>query len=648
MLERAEIKNKISSILDEMKKSGRIEESYCQELDKSFESQDLHIGVVGKMKAGKSSLVNAVIFGGNILPTGVAPVTVTLTEVTYGEQEKVEVTLMSKQDIEDLKNKANYTGTDAMLISKAESAKDTLRSLAPGYETYLGQPVQAISINDLKEYVAADGKFCGLAKSVKIFLNNDSLKGITIIDTPGFNDPIASRGETTKSALGKCHVLLFVHNEDGYDATDVELLTEQVEYSGISELVDIFNKIDMSEKPINEWPEELMYLTKKRDELNMSKESIKELLKDSHAFYISSLMALCGLVTHDKMDEELKYQYSGFEEDFEELCQFSDKKEQQEAFVKYSNVLSIVDEINRLSRDGSIYLIEGPLKTLEGKLKSIKELIQSELEEKEAQLNSLNVSIEANKKNLENFEDFMSAVMSKVKVSSLKNDLKSLIGSSIQRIQNLRKSESNGEFSKERYPEPGFLDTGVTKGNIASYNTFIFCFENKIRDIQNDLKDQLGNICKKEVNALIESLSGSSLVSQEYIKNLKASLVNSLAEVISDIDVIIPSKRIDDIPDGYQEQWDKLRAKYLCDYDDNSIKELFEDIKQICQDLDFVGTAMQELESLKGKITESLNKTPEAKKEEARKIKETLKKLHDEMLGIGSHITEIETLKKRL
>lgn len=648
MLERAEIKNKIASILDEMKKSGRIDESYCQELDKSFESQDLHIGVVGKMKAGKSSLVNAVIFGGNILPTGVAPVTVTLTEVTYGEQEKVEVTLMSKQDIEDLKNKANYTGTDAMFISKAESAKDTLRSLAPGYEKYLGQPVQTISINDLKEYVAADGKFCGLAKSVKIFLNNDSLKGITIIDTPGFNDPIASRGETTKSALGKCHVLLFVHNEDGYDATDVELLTEQIEYFGISELVDIFNKIDMSEKPIDEWSEELMYLTKKRDELNVSQASIKELLKESHTFYISSLMALCGLVPYDKMEEELKYQYSGFEEDFEELCQFSDKKGQQEAFVKYSNVLSIVNEINRLSRDGSIYLIEGPLKTLDGKLKSIKELIQSEIEEKEAQLNSLNVSIEANKKNLENFEDFISAVMSKVKVSSLKNDLKSFIGSSIKNTQNLRESEYNREFSKERYPEPSFGSRGITKGNIASYNTFIFGFENKIRDLQDDLKDQLNNTCKKEVNALIESLSSSSLISQEHIKNLKASLVNYFTDVISDINVLIPSKRIDDIPDGYQEQWDKLRAKFLCDYDDNSIKELFEDIKQICQDLDFVGTAMQELESLKGKITESLNKTPEAKKEEAKNIKETLKKLHDEMLGIDSHVTEIETLKKRL
>lgn len=404
----------------------------------------------------------------------------------------------------------------------------------------------------------------------------------------------------------------------------------------------------MSEKPINEWQEELIYLTKKRDDLNVSKASIKELLKDSHAFYVSSLMALCGLIPHDKMDEELKYQYGNFEEDFEELCQFTDKKEQQEAFVKYSNVLSIIEEINRLSKDGSKYLIEGPLKTLEGKLKSIKELVKSEIEKEEAKLNSLNVSIEASMKSLENFKDFMDTAMGKVKVSSLTNDLISLIQNSMQGVQKLRISETNGEFSKEHYPEPGFLDTGVTKGNIARYNSFIFGFENRIRDIQNNLKGDLGNTCKKEVNALINSLSGNSLIEQRYLNDLKGSLENFLIGVISRINITIPFKKITDIPDGYQDQWDKLRSKFLCDYDDNSIKELFREIKLICQSLSFVDAANQELEKLERKIKEYRNKTPEAKKKEAKKIEEELNKRHDEILGIENNITDIEILKKRL
>ena len=80
MVERA----KIQSILDDLKKNSRIDTAFCKELDNSFEAQSLCIGIVGKMKAGKSSLVNAVVFSDNILPTGMRPVTVTLTEISYG------------------------------------------------------------------------------------------------------------------------------------------------------------------------------------------------------------------------------------------------------------------------------------------------------------------------------------------------------------------------------------------------------------------------------------------------------------------------------------------------------------------------------------------------------------------------------------
>lgn len=84
-----------------------------------------------------------------------------------------------------------------------------------------------------------------MAKQVSIRIKNENLKGITIIDTPGFNDPIASRGETTCKCLSRCNVILFVHNEDGYDQIDEELLKNQIEYAGISDLVDIFNKVDL-------------------------------------------------------------------------------------------------------------------------------------------------------------------------------------------------------------------------------------------------------------------------------------------------------------------------------------------------------------------------------------------------------------------
>lgn len=233
MIERA----KIQSIIDNLRGFSRIENSFYEELDKSFDSQTLNIGVVGKMKAGKSSLVNAVIFGDEILPTSTAPSTVTLTEISYGEEENAIVEFMTMQDIEELKENAQYDGDKKELIEKAKTAADVLKSFPEDYENYINKPATTIDLYELKKYVDSEGEYSGLAKSVKISLCNENLKGVRIIDTPGFNDPITSRGETTKKALQKCHVLLFVHNNDGYDSDDLALLTEQIEYAGISEIV---------------------------------------------------------------------------------------------------------------------------------------------------------------------------------------------------------------------------------------------------------------------------------------------------------------------------------------------------------------------------------------------------------------------------
>lgn len=187
MIERA----KIQSIIDTLRGFSRIDESFYNQLDKSFESQTLCIGVVGKMKAGKSSLVNAVVFGDEKLPTGAAPVTVTLTEISYGENDKVVVEFLTKQDIDELKEKAAYNGDNKDLIEKAKAANDVLEGLTSGYEKFLGNPSLTIGISDLRKFVDADGEFSGVAKSVQISMNNENLKGITIIDTPGFNGTVA-------------------------------------------------------------------------------------------------------------------------------------------------------------------------------------------------------------------------------------------------------------------------------------------------------------------------------------------------------------------------------------------------------------------------------------------------------------------------
>jgi GTP-binding protein EngB required for normal cell division len=52
-------------------------------LEKKLASNQLHLAVLGQMKRGKSSFINALL-GAEILPTGVLPVTAVVTEIKYG------------------------------------------------------------------------------------------------------------------------------------------------------------------------------------------------------------------------------------------------------------------------------------------------------------------------------------------------------------------------------------------------------------------------------------------------------------------------------------------------------------------------------------------------------------------------------------
>ena len=53
-------------------------------LQEKLAAGQLHLAVVGQMKRGKSSLINALLKA-NVLPTGVLPVTAIITEIRYGE-----------------------------------------------------------------------------------------------------------------------------------------------------------------------------------------------------------------------------------------------------------------------------------------------------------------------------------------------------------------------------------------------------------------------------------------------------------------------------------------------------------------------------------------------------------------------------------
>ncbi len=81
-----------------------------EELEKTIkgmqaEGRDLKVGIIGRVKAGKSSLLNALIFEGvEVLPKAATPMTASLTILKYAKTLSAEVEFYSPKDIAELKN----------------------------------------------------------------------------------------------------------------------------------------------------------------------------------------------------------------------------------------------------------------------------------------------------------------------------------------------------------------------------------------------------------------------------------------------------------------------------------------------------------------------------------------------------------------
>lgn len=269
-----------------------------ENLDKAFsqlveENRLLQIGVVGRVKAGKSSLLNALIFDGHaILPRAATPMTAALTTLTHGDTFGAEVQFYSAADRENIEQNAlryeqrfreeksrayetlsqrrqrsgRHVEDEQFHADVEKTARRALQgehSLAAAHDQWqsirnsnvdfksldsLGrlQATDAQSLADkLLDYVGVGGNYMPLTKSVDIFLPLDSLRNVRIIDTPGLNDPVQSREERTTALLKNCDVVFIVSPAGQFlSEQDIEMMSRITQKEGVQELVLIASQVD--------------------------------------------------------------------------------------------------------------------------------------------------------------------------------------------------------------------------------------------------------------------------------------------------------------------------------------------------------------------------------------------------------------------
>ena len=216
------------------------------------ENRKLNIGVVGQVKAGKSSFLNTLLFEGKeILPKASTPKTATLTKMEYSEENIIQIEYYSPDEWEVLEDNA-VVDLDDEIYTSAREIVDMVKRNGVNPHQYLEKGFDRIEfesyeelISSLNDYVGEDGKFTPIVKAVTLFLNNEEFRGLSIVDTPGLNDPIASRTIRTKEFMEVCDVVFFLSQSGSFlDKSDWILLSSQLPQKGVKKLVLVVSKYD--------------------------------------------------------------------------------------------------------------------------------------------------------------------------------------------------------------------------------------------------------------------------------------------------------------------------------------------------------------------------------------------------------------------
>ena len=216
------------------------------------EEQTLNIAIMGQVKAGKSSFLNALLFNGKpVLPTAATPKTANLTRISYGEKPVLEVEYYTAEEWQDLEQLAQQQG-DYDQIKVAKELTTMVKQSGLDVTQVLQQQKQLIEANSLDElmqvldsYAGNSGQYTPLVKMTRLYLPNEELKGFDIIDTPGMNDPVLSRTEKTKEEMKRCDVVFFLSRASQFlDQSDIELLSSQLPQGGVQKMVLVAAQYD--------------------------------------------------------------------------------------------------------------------------------------------------------------------------------------------------------------------------------------------------------------------------------------------------------------------------------------------------------------------------------------------------------------------
>lgn len=223
---------------------------------KKCSDAEFHIALVGAIKAGKSTLINALL-GYEYASTKVTPETAALTKFKKSDDNYVKLLLYTKEEWDSLWKSAVEGNADIFLEEyktlNADEEKNKWLGISPRKVTC---NTQEELVKEITRWTSSKSPVHYFVKEVEVGLKDFELpKGVVLVDTPGLDDIVEYRSDITRDYIDRANAVLVCVKSDaltGQEMHTIYSVFSNVRYNPEKVFV-IATQLDTLNRPLENW-----------------------------------------------------------------------------------------------------------------------------------------------------------------------------------------------------------------------------------------------------------------------------------------------------------------------------------------------------------------------------------------------------------
>ena len=221
-------------------------------------SPEFQVALVGTIKAGKSTLINALL-NYELASTRVTPETAALTKFKHADEDYVELTFYTDADWAALWKSAT-SATNSVFVEdynnlNADTEKGKWLNHAPEKKTFNDSDKSQLK-EEIEKWTSSQSPTHYFVKEVTVGLKDFDLpEGVVLIDTPGLNDVVTFRSDITRSYIDRANAVFMCVKSDSLTGEELQTLYRVFTNTKgkIDKVYVIATQLDTLNNPKDDW-----------------------------------------------------------------------------------------------------------------------------------------------------------------------------------------------------------------------------------------------------------------------------------------------------------------------------------------------------------------------------------------------------------